>query len=179
MNRFPTGIILTICELIIGILLLIEPVRFTTVIIAGLGIVLLASGLINTVSYFRKDPASASKEQLLAKGLIMLLTGAFCIFRSDWFFAAFPLLTLVYGIAILLSGFVKIQSTVDALRLKQPGWLWRAVGAASSILLAIIIILNPFSTMAYLWIFVGISLIAEAVLDLITIFVTRRTPGTN
>ena len=175
MKLFPTGIILTIYELIIGILLLIEPVRFTTFIIAGLGIVLLASGLINTIGYFRKDPAAASNEQLLAKGLILMLTGVFCIFRSDWFFAAFPLLTFIYGIAILLSGFVKIQSTVDALRLKQSGWLWRAAGAVSSILLALIIILNPFSTTAYLWIFAGVSLIAEALIDFITLVITRKT----
>jgi len=170
-----TGIIMILCELTVGILLLADPARFTIFIISGIGTLVLISGISHITGYFRKAPAAASNEQLLAKGLILMLTGAFCIFRSDWFLAAFPLLTFVYGIAILLSGFMKIQSTVDALRLKQAWWLWRAVGAVSSILLALIIMLNPFSAAAHLWIFAGVSLIAEAIFDFITLVILRKT----
>lgn len=175
MNRFPAVIILTICELIAGILLLIQPVRFTTIIISGFGILMLISGILNIISYFRKDSVAAAKEQLLAKGLAAALFGAFCTFRSDWFIAAFPILTFIYGIGILFSGLMKIQSTVDALRLKQSSWYWHAAGALSSLVLAGIIMLNPFSSAAYLWIFTGVSLIVEALIDFITLVIARKT----
>ena len=39
------------------------------------------------------------------------------------------------------------------------------------IVLAVIILLNPFSTAMVIWIFVGVSMIVSAVLDIITLIV--------
>lgn len=169
------GMVMSICELLTGILLLIDPADFTTIIIVGFGWLMLISGVLNVTGYFRTPPEAAAKEQLLAKGLGVIALGLFCIFRSGWFIAAFPLLTLLYAVAILAMGLVKIQRTVDAVRLKKPGWHWRAIGAVASVAFAAVIIINPFSSAVYLWIFTGISLIAGAVLDFITLVFAGKT----
>lgn len=162
-------IIMCLCEILAGVLLLINPVKFTAGIIIGLGWVLIALGIVSAVSYFRTVPVQAAKEQKLVKGLCLMLLGAFCAFRSGWFIAAFPLLSMAYGVAMLLTGIIRVQWTVDSLRLKTGRWYWLALGAAVTLILAAAILANPFSTTVLMWNFVAVSLIIEAALDIMTL----------
>lgn len=41
------------------------------------------------------------------------------MFQYNWFIATFPLLTILYGILILLTGFFKVQWAMDMIRMKQ------------------------------------------------------------
>lgn len=113
------SIVSCLMEILVGILLLINPVGFTSGIIIGAGFVLLVTGLISVIKYFRTEPEAAAKNQMLVKGLVALLAGAFCAFKSGWFVVTFPVITLIYGIIILLTGLAKIQRMVDALRMKK------------------------------------------------------------
>ncbi len=163
-------IILCLFEVFAGILLFINPVSFTVAIIVGIGIVLLLLGIFSIISYFKTEPGKAAIQQSLAKGLLLVTVGVFCLFKSQWFIATFPLLTILYGIIILITGLVKIQWAVDMLRLKIQKWFFAAIGAALSLLFALIILKNPFGSTVFLWRFVAISLILEAVLDITTLF---------
>ena len=165
-------LVLSLVELVIGILLLIKPVGFTSGIIVVIGLLLAAKGIKSIVQYFKMKPAEASKEQLLSKGLIGTLIGCFCMFRSQWFIATFPVLTMIYGVMILLLGMSKIQKMADMLRTKEKYWYLAGIAAVLSIIFAIVILANPFASTAALWIFVAISVIAEAILDFCTAFVT-------
>ena len=166
---------MSLVELIIGILLLVNPIGFTSGIIIAFGIVLMIMGISTTIKYFRTEPEEAAVSQILVKGLLMLLAGVFCAFNSHWFIATFPVLTLVYGVVILITGITKLQWTIDIIRMKRSKWFWAAISAAISILCGIVIITSPFSTTAVLWMFIGISLIVEAVFDMIgSIFGNRE-----
>ena len=174
LKRSPNEIIMSITELIVGILLLIDPVGFTSGIIVVFGIILMACGLVNIVKYFRAEPEAAAVKQLLAKGLSELLLGAFCAFQSHWFVVTFPVLTLIYGVLILFTGLTQIQWTVDMIRLKRKRWYLAMIGAAASVLCGIVIITSPFSSTAVLWMFTGISLIVEAVFDVVAAIWGKR-----
>lgn len=167
LKRNKGSLAMSLAEIVIGILLLVNPVGFTSGIIVALGIVLMVMGLATTVKYFRTAPEEAAAGQILVKGLLALLGGAFCAFNSHWFIATFPVLTLVYGVVILITGIAKLQWTVDIIRMKRSKWFWMAISAAISVFCGIIVITNPFSTTAVLWMFIGISLIVDAVLDMI------------
>lgn len=167
LKRSLSGVAMSLVELIIGILLLVSPVGFTSGIIVAFGIVLMIMGIGSMVKYFHTEPEEAAVSQSLVKGLIELLAGAFCAFNSHWFIATFPVLTLVYGVVILVTGITKLQWTVDIIRMKRSKWLWMAISAAISIVCGITVITNPFSTTAVLWMFIGISLIVDAVFDMI------------
>lgn len=60
---------------------------------------------------------------------------------------------------------------VDMLRLKNKKWGFTGCNALISIICAIIILSSPFESIAILWIFAGVSLIIEAVLDIVTILI--------
>lgn len=168
------NVIMALCELGVGILLLVDPIGFTVWIFIVLGIVLLVMGLMEIVSYFRTEPVSAFLRQNLAIGLAEAAAGLFCIFQYDWFIVTFPLLTILYGVIILMTGFVKIQWTVDMLRMKQKKWYFAAISAVLSIIFAWVILGNPFASTAALWTFVAVSLIVEAVVDVVALIFRKR-----
>jgi len=172
------AIIICIIEALIGILLLINPVSFTAGIIIAAGIAFMIDGLLNLIQYFGSKPEEAAVGQLLMRGLVSLLAGAFCTFYPQWFIATFPVITILYGIAVLIGGLNKVQVAIDMLRLKNSKWWWGAISAVITIICALVIIRNPFSSAVALWWFTGISLIAEAIFDVITLIMSRKKAGT-
>lgn len=162
----PASAGLALAEIAIGVLLLFKPIAFTRGIIIVLGVVLAVLGVMSIARYFRAYPVEAAREQGLARGLGMLLVGGFCAFNADWFIRTFPVLTMLYGVLLLFSALYKVQKAVDILRLKIGGAFWTGLSAATTLLFAIVILLNPFATVSALWMFIGIILIGEAVLDI-------------
>lgn len=168
------GILFCMVEAIVGVLLLINPLTFTAGIIIAFGIVLILWGIGNIVKYFRQDVDEATLSQDMMKGLIQLALGFFCACNSNWFIAAFPILTMIYGVVILLSGFSKVQWAFDMMRKKRSKWFLMLVSATASIICALIILSSPFGTMNTLWVFTGICLIVEAVFDAGALIINDR-----
>lgn len=169
-KKYLGGFFVCLMEIIIGILLLIDPVGFTDGIITVCGLALLTGGLILIVKYFVMDPVKAAASQYLLKGLFMALLGGFCVLMSEWVISTFPLMALVYGVVILIFSLTKVQEAVDQLRMKNKKWYITGISALISLVCAVVILSRPFATTALLWTFTGISLIAEAVLDMVTLF---------
>lgn len=179
LKEHTNDIVLCLFELIVGILLLINPAGFTTWIIMIAGIVLMILGLVEVVRYFRTSALEASLGQTLAKGLIFLLAGGFCAFKAEWFVLTFPVLAMIYGVVILLTGIGKVQLTVDMIRRKNKKWFLAAISAIVSVVCAVVILKNPFASATVLWIFTGITLIVECVLDIVTMIIGGRRSKAN
>lgn len=173
-KHFLGGLLLCIIEVAVGILLLIEPVRFTSGIIIACGGAMLLWSLVCVIRYFRMEATAAAESKLLTKGLILLLVGGFCILKSQWFLSAIPMLTILYGTVILVSGLWKIQWTVDLLRTRKVRWFLAAISAVISLVCAVIILSDPFPSTDLLWIFTGVSLVCEAFLDIITFLLSGK-----
>ncbi|MCC8063569.1 MAG: DUF308 domain-containing protein [Clostridiales bacterium] len=165
-----SNLIMSLCELVIGILLLMDPVGYTTGVITVVGAVLVVLGIISAVSHFRLPPEEAMRGHQLTVGLIELAVGLFCVFCSDWFIDTFPVLTLLYGVVLLVTGFVKVQWAIDLARMRRRQWFIALIGAALSFLGAAIIFTHPLTATSFLWVYTAITLIAEAVLDIVTVF---------
>lgn len=171
MKQNSGNIVLYIFELVLGILLWIDPIKFTNGIIILVGVALLVLGIVWLARYFRLNVIQAMAEHDLSKGLISAGLGLFCILRSEWFIDTFPILTILYGVAMLVVAITKIQTTVNLLRLKNSGWGISAISAVLTLLFAIIILADPFSTMEVLWRFIAVILIVEALLDIVALFI--------
>lgn len=161
-----------ILELLVGILLFINPEGLTNVIFKGIGIVLLFCGAFCAVQYFRTEPMRAVLEQNLFKGLLMLLVGCCLTFYTGVLGTVFAELARVYGLVILIAGIMKIQQTVDLLRLKVRFWFLSVLGALAALVFAGLLLFYPFETTGALWQLAAISLIVEAVLDIVLLLFT-------
>lgn len=173
-KRSTGNLLMCLTEIIIGILLLINPVGFTSGIIITLGIMLAIMGIVSIVGYFRADPEEAAEKSGLAKGLVFVFLAFVCIFKTGWLIAAFPLITVFYGVLILVSGISKVQWAVDMLRQKQKYWFVALIGAVLSLVFAALVLANPFSSTVVLWTFIAVSLIIEAIVDILAFIFGRK-----
>ena len=169
------SILMCILEILLGVLLLIDPLGFTSAIIIALGAALIVAGMVFAVRYFRAGAAEGALTHGLSKGLLLLLAGLFCVLRSKWFVATFPLLTILYGIGLLISGVGKIQWMADMIRFGRKRWYLPAISAVLSLIFAAIILCSPTA----LWSFLGIVLIVEAVFDIVAIALGGKHKGSD
>lgn len=160
-------IIICVIEAVIGIVFFTDPIQFTAAVLMGVGVVLSVTGIWCVACYFTTPPAMAALEQQLSRGLISLLIGALLLFRNEQVVALFPLLAQVYGVVILITGMIKLQRGVDMLRLKRRFWYLSAISAVLAILLSAVILTEPFESAIVLWRVAAVTLIAQAVLDLV------------
>lgn len=169
-----SSLFMSIIEIILGVLLLIKPVEFTSGIIVGFGVVMIAMGLFQIIKYFRTPAAEASEKGLLTKGLLFVVLGVFCVLKSGWIISTFPVITALYGVLIFVTGISKLQQSVDMIRIKQKFWFIALISAVVTLAISVIVILNPFTSTVVLWRFIGITLILQAVIDLITFFFSKK-----
>lgn len=167
------GMLLCVAEILVGILLLVNPEGFTSGIVIGAGVVMLVAGVVFGTIYFVGDAQTMAVRRTLFKGILLLLGGIFCVTKYDVLLKAFPLLTWLYAAAMLVLAAYKLQCAVDIIRLSGIRWYVPAISAALAFLLALFILLNPYGATQIVWGFLGVSLILEAGLEIATIFMLK------
>ena len=168
----PNSLVVILFELAVGVLLILNPDMFTKAIILVAGVVLAIVGIINIISYFKTEAEVAAQGQKLVIGLGALVLGVSCILGSSWIMKTLGALTLAYGVFLFLMGLQK--TTVDMLRLKRGMWVFPVIGAVVSIVCAIIIIVNPFTAINFVWTFIGVTLLFEAAFDIMTLITKNK-----
>ena len=161
--------ILTLIELICGILVLIDVIAFTKTILRIIGILVTIRGALFAIDYFKKSPETASLGNDLFMSLITIGIGIFFILNPDKIIDTFSLLTSLYGIGLFISAASKIQLAVDELRLKNNKWWYFAILAALTLIVAYVSFMNPFTTVSSNWTFTGIAMIVLALADVATV----------
>ena len=165
------GLLAILGYLVSGVLLLIWPHLMTTVTMWVLVIVLFACGIFQLIRYFRLSPEDGASGYSLATALLVLTIGIFLLANPSLFASILP---RVWGILLLLGGFVKIQDGFDAFRMRSGRWWLLLIGAALSIVLGVIAITRPAAVLDGVAVYIGITLILEAVIDCVMLILIRR-----
>ena len=173
-RRYLRDIITALFLIVVGILLLINPVAFAMGLVKLAGVFLVVLGALRIVRYFRTDPETAARGQDFFIGLIAILGGLFCIFFTGWFLSAFTTLAVIYGLLQLLLGFSKVQRTVDFLRMDLSLWYLPACSALIYLVFGFIIVLNPEMTLINVWVFTGVTMIVEGIITAVCLFLLER-----
>ena len=130
MKKFLTSkignILLCIAEIIVGVLLLVNPDAVTSAFIIGAGAVMILTGIVFCTLYFVGEAEKMVIKQLLFKGLLLIILGVLCVTQYGVLLAALPFVTWVYAIAMLILAAYKVQCTVDILRLSGIRWYFPA-----------------------------------------------------
>ena len=177
MKKFLTSkignILLCIAEIIVGVLLLVNPDAVTSAFIIGAGAVMILTGVVFCTLYFVGEAEKMVIKQLLFKGLLLIILGVLCVTQYGVLLAALPFVTWVYAIAMLILAAYKVQCTVDILRLSGIRWYFPAISAALAVVLALFILLHPPPALHIVWGFMGVSIILEAGLEIATIILLK------
>ena len=152
--------------LVFGLLLLICPQKLTDLVFNICGTALCSFGIFNILRYFlRKDPYSGFNWELCT-GLVLLTIGAVLILFKN---ALLSLLPLLFGLALLIGGIVKIQAAMNMRRMMYGRWYMTMIAAGVSTLLGLLIIVNPFGTLLTLLRVIGGALVIEALQDILSL----------
>ena len=160
-------ILLSLAYIVIGALLLCFPGTASSMIAYLCAALLVAFGALHIISYcVRKLPGDVYRFDLV-QGLIGLVLGVYICVKPGLLISFFP---VVLGIVILVDSFVKLQNAIDLLRMEDKSWWIILLLAIITAVLAVLMLTNPFTTAELLLMFIGVALIANGVIDILTIF---------
>lgn len=104
----------------------------------------------------------------LIQDILFLLVGAILTLEYKEILNLFPVLPVFYGLMNLAGAIYKTQRWIAMLRAKQKYSNITMISALLTIILSALMLVNPFAAVGPLWIFTGISLIAESAFDTMT-----------
>lgn len=163
-------ILASILTVIIGFILVLNPVNATVFICRTVGVILLATGLFITGSYFLNIGQNVGGSSLIA-GLIELALGIWISLRPESFV---QFLTVILGFIMLVHSFVMLQSAIEIKLFGIKRWWLLLITALLTLILGMIIIISPFATIAVTMTIAGISLIADGIIGIITTILISR-----
>ena len=156
---------------VVGLLLILLNELVTNVAAWALaaGLVLIGGWLM--LRYLRSDTEERLSGVDMAFGLVLLLAGILLICSPDDMKEVFP---KIWGLSLVFGGFLKIQYAFDEKSVKVNKWWIMLIFAAVSLAIGILALLNKTVFGDNQHLIIGIFMIAEAVLDLVTYFLLNH-----
>ena len=161
-------------EMIVGIMLFINPEAFTKTVIIFFGVIMLVIGIVNLIRFFRERKDDYTNATSLICGCAALIVGITCAFFTDFVMSLFAVAVVIYGVMLVISGVYKLQTWMSLRKAELYPSVLMPISAAAAIVCGLIIVFNPFDAMEGAWMFSGVVLIVEAVIDLLSLFVGRN-----
>lgn len=152
---------------IIGIVLLVRPdetVQFIS-ILCGVTVIMLGIGA--WISYFIKFKSTI----LAILGTLAVIAGIILCVRYRSIVSA---VIFLFGVFVLVGGIVDLISAIDAKRNDLKSWIVSVIMSAVTIILGLLVIINPFDSVMVLTQLLGAGLIVYAVMDLISFIQIRK-----
>ena len=165
-------ILLAVIFIALGIVLILWPGATMKTICYLLASMLLAIGVVSLINYLRKDISGIIYRYDLVVGLCAILGGILVIVKVD---KLTDLIPAVLGFLVTMSGIMKMQNSVDMLRLGHGTWHVAFAMAIVNIVAGIVLLMNPFEAAQILIMCLGIALVYSGITDLyVTISISRR-----
>ena len=153
----------------LGIFLVMKPGTALNIVCYALGGVVLACAAVQLIRYFVVERGVFQSQLTLISGLICLALGVFLLLRSDIVVSILP---IVFGLFVIFDSLGRIQNALELRRCEYPSWKGFLLLAVLSIALGVIMIVDPFGTMETLVMAIGVILIVEGSLNLLSALYT-------
>ena len=165
-------ILMSLLYLALGIFLLMVPGTALNVVCCALGGVVLACAAVQLVRYFVVERGVFQSQLTLISGLVCLALGAFLIIRSDVVVRVLP---IVFDLFVIFDSLGRIQNALELRRCEYPSWKIFLLLAVLSVVLGIVMVVDPFGTMETLVMAIGLILILEGALNLLSAQIGRAS----
>ena len=157
-----------------GILLAVFPDVSASVICDVIGIACIVTGVISITTYFMLDLKDSLFRNDFVTGVMIVMLGILVIYQKS---VVLKLIPFILGIVILVSGFSKLQDSIDARRIGYKySWIYIILAAVSIVLGLVIMFSLPSSvTNSILFTIIGCSLVYSGATDLYaTIYLSNK-----
>jgi uncharacterized membrane protein HdeD (DUF308 family) len=154
----------------LGAVLLIWPETVLNAVCYVVGGLVMLSGVVQVVRFFAARERLLFAPMTLTLGLVCLGLGLFLILRSDIVQTVLP---IVFGLFVIFDSVVRIQSALELKKCEYGNWWTGLLLALLSVVLGLVMIFNPFASIQTLVMAVGVILIIEGALNVISILYTQ------
>ena len=146
-------VLMSVLYLGLGIFLVMKPGTALNIVCYALGGVVLACAAVQLIRYFVVERGVFQSQLTLISGIICLALGAFLLLRSDIVVSILP---VVFGLFVIFDAIARVQNALD---LRRCGY-------------DVVLIVNPFGAMETLVMAIGVILIVEGAINLLSALYT-------
>lgn len=172
MRTAKTGYIVSSVLLgIAGLLLICKPDTSLTVVGITAAVMMIVFGIIKIIGYFSKDLYRLAFEYDLAFGVLLIALGIIELVNPG---TMMLMLCTTLGIAALADGLFKIQIAIKAKPFGIDRWWIILLLAVITAGIGITLLLNPGAAANTLMILLGVALMIDGALNLITVLMTVK-----
>ncbi len=159
-------IILSVLLCALGITLMAVPGFSVSLLCWMGGILLILFGCVKIVGYVSKDLYRLAFQFDLAFGILLIALGAVLILRTE---AMLHIICSLFGVCILADALLKIQISIDSKEFGIPKWWLIFSAAVITGIFGFLLLFRPDESAQAVMILTGISLLAEGILNLVTV----------
>ena len=159
-------IVMSVIFILGGITMIAAPDISAEVICSAAGICAAVFGAVKLVSYFSKDLFRLAFQFDLAAGILLLILGTAMAARPRMFLG---MIGFIFGIGAMADGLLKIQTALDAKAFGVSKWWLILAAAIITGIVGLMLTIDPLSGASAAAVLMGISLLAEGILNLITV----------
>ena len=156
-------VLMSVLYLGLGIFLVMKPGTALNIVCYALGGVVLACAAVQLIRYFVVERGVFQSQLTLISGIICLAL------RSDIVVSVLP---VVFGLFVIFDAIARVQNALDLRRCGYDSWKGFLLLPVLSVVLGVVLIVNPFGAMETLVMAIGIILIVEGAINLLSALYT-------
>lgn len=157
------GILGSLLLIVLSVFLMLKPIEIIGSLIKVIGMILLICGVFDFANYFVNKKEESLFDYGLVKGIIEITIGVLFIFKYDLLINLFP---CILGLIIVFINIFKLQTAIS-LKEFESNYMTGVIISSLSIILGLIIVINPFETIEVVIIVSGAVLLISELSNII------------
>lgn len=157
------GILGSLLLIVLSIFLMLKPIEIIGTLIKVIGMILLICGVFDFTNYFVNKKEESLFDYGLVKGIIEITIGVLFIFKYDLLINLFP---CILGLIIVFINIFKLQTAIS-LKEFESNYMTGVIISSLSIILGLVIVINPFETLEVVIIVSGAVLLISELSNII------------
>lgn len=157
------GILGSLLLIVLSVFLMLKPIEIIGSLIKLIGMILLICGVFDFANYFVNKKEESLFDYGLVKGIIEITIGVLFIFKYDLLINLFP---CILGLIIVFINIFKLQTAIS-LKEFESNYMTGVIISSLSIILGLVIVINPFETIEVVIIVSGAVLLISELSNII------------
>ena len=174
-KKIKTNVVVdSILTIIIGVLFILMPTGSNTVLVNIIGVAVFCVGIVDIVYYIRSKVKVLLWSGDLLAGILKCILGIFTITHTGFMLL---IISYAFSIYLIIDGIHSLEQGIELAKASVSGWLLHIVFSILIILCGATLLFQPFSALQTAGIWLGISLLADGLVSLVTVH--RLTKATK
>lgn len=164
------AILMIVFEIGVGVMLIIDAEKMAAWAFLAFGVIMMIAGLVLLLRFvIERKKQESDNPGLVGAAVPLLIAGLVFAVAHQLFADMLGIIAVIFGAILLISGAFKIVGFFMAKKEYTVAPGVAILSGIISLILGVVIMINPFGSIQVLGIFIGVSLIFGAVMDIISL----------